>query len=128
MKNMAEDKRYNGWTNYETWLVKLWMDNDQGSDEYWRERAQEAWNDATPGSYEWQTREEEAVSALADEIKEQHEESVESCGVTGVLSDLLNAALSEVNWREIARAYLDEVDKAADDADEDDDEDNSEEE
>ena len=20
------DKTYNGWTNYETWLVKLWMD------------------------------------------------------------------------------------------------------
>ena len=22
---------YNGWTNYETWAVKLWMDNEEGS-------------------------------------------------------------------------------------------------
>ena len=24
-----EDKKYNGWTNYETWLVNLWIDNDE---------------------------------------------------------------------------------------------------
>ena len=24
------DTEYNGWTNYETWNVALWIDNDQG--------------------------------------------------------------------------------------------------
>ena len=33
---------YNGWYNYETWLVNLWMDNDQGSQEMWREHARES--------------------------------------------------------------------------------------
>ena len=27
----VKDTRYNGWTNYETWNVALWLGNDQGS-------------------------------------------------------------------------------------------------
>jgi hypothetical protein len=37
------EKTYNGWTNYETWLVKLWIDNDEGSYHYWTERAREVY-------------------------------------------------------------------------------------
>jgi len=37
---MAQDHKYNGWTNYETWAVKLWMDNEEPSYRYWRERAE----------------------------------------------------------------------------------------
>ena len=39
MNDNMEEKRYNGWTNYETWAVNLWIDNDQGSYTYWREQA-----------------------------------------------------------------------------------------
>ena len=36
------NKEYNGWYNYETWMVNLWMDNNQGSHEMWREIARES--------------------------------------------------------------------------------------
>lgn len=39
-------KEYNGWQNYETWNVALWLDNEQGSYNYWRERAEEIVKDA----------------------------------------------------------------------------------
>ena len=29
---------YQGWTNYETWAVNLWLDNEEGVHDYWRER------------------------------------------------------------------------------------------
>ena len=31
---------YNGWRNYETWVTKLWIDNDQSEEEYWLEEAE----------------------------------------------------------------------------------------
>lgn len=96
---------YNGWTNYETWVVNLWMDNDGFSDDC-REMAARCVRDAAGGS----CPDGAAIRALADELKEQHEEHMQTvCTVPGVFGDLLNGALSSVNWAEIARYYIDEV-------------------
>jgi hypothetical protein len=111
-----ERKEYNGWTNYETWCVNLWMSNDQGSDEYFRELAQEVYDEAekedrADGSPLF-TRTEVATRTLADRLKDQFEEQQsELTGVMGVFADLLGAALSEVDWYEIAEHYIEDVDK-----------------
>ena len=108
---MSEDKTYNGWTNYETWCVALWLGNDGGGSDYWRTRAQEVYDEAEPGEYAWQDRESEATGTLADEIESQHEE-YSPAGISGVYADLLTAAAGKVDWRDIARHYIDDVDKA----------------
>lgn len=112
------DKTYNGWTNYETWNVKLWMDNDQGSYDYWREAAQEAWNEseAKQADHPHWSREECAKFSLADRLKDEHEDAMqtmleESGQQCSMWADLLGAALSEVNWDEIAAGMIDDVDK-----------------
>ena len=105
-----ETKSYNGWTNYETWNVALWFNND--SNEYWPERAEALWNDAEATANF--TREERATFALADQMKGQVEEGTPT--VTGLYADLLNASLSEVNWLEIASHFIDNVDKEEEDA------------
>lgn len=96
------EKTYNGWTNYETWAVKLWIDNDEGPQNYWQEQAEEAFDRAEPERFF--TKSERALLDLADALKELHEEALPE--LTGFAADLLNAAMSEVNWREIAENLL----------------------
>lgn len=99
--------KYNGWTNYETWNVKLWQDNDQGSQEYYSELAGECWKQAKAS--ESFTQDEQASLDLAVILKEESEENAPE--LTGYYADLMNAALSEINWHEIASHYIDEVEK-----------------
>jgi hypothetical protein len=106
--------KYNGWTNYETWCVNLWLGNDQGSDEYWRETAQEIWNEAeTEHSF---TRDERATLDLADRLKDEIEEN-NPITEAMLYSDLLSAAISEVNWYEIAEHFIYDVDKVWEESD-----------
>jgi hypothetical protein len=37
-----DEKRYNGWTNYETWVTALWLDNDYATQFHWREATRES--------------------------------------------------------------------------------------
>lgn len=106
------EKGYNGWSNYETWVTKLWMDNEEDSYRYWQERSQEIYNEAEPDEF---TKLERARLTLADVLKEKHEEAAERTGVptTGVFSDLLSAAMSEIDWREIAESLLNDVEQEA---------------
>ena len=108
-------KEYNGWYNYETWLMNLWMDNDEGSQGYWSEIAQECYDDAEACATF--TREENAVFAFADRLKEEKEQENPVEGAN-FWADMMNAALSEVNYHDIAEHYIDEVEKEEEEVEE----------
>lgn len=100
---------YNGWKNYETWVVALWIDNDYGCYRLRQEMAEEAWQDAEKRrGYKSQTREDSAKCLLAARLKDWVEEMVPELGAS-MFSDLLTAALGEVDWYEIAENWLSEV-------------------
>lgn len=98
--------KYNGWTNYETWSLKLWIYNDQGSDAYWREAAREAWNEAEADRTF--SRKERAAFNLAERLKSETEEAAPELEPS-FFSDVLNAAIGEVNWHEIAKEMINEL-------------------
>jgi hypothetical protein len=90
---------YCGWANYETWLVKLWIDNDQG--------VYELVNDWASSIL---TATEDPEIQLMETLKEWiEEESSEYTPTFGLYSDLLNAAIQNVDWYELAQSYLEEL-------------------
>ena len=92
-----EAGKYNGWTNYETWAVSLWIDNEESSYRYWRQEAARYEQDIAD--------KEDAICGLAAQLKQEISDEAPT-DEPSVYSDLLNAALSEVNWAEIAENWL----------------------
>ena len=104
-------RRYNGWTNYETWCVNLWMSNDHGSYLYWQEISEKCCNNATDdanvASGIW-TKRGAARFRLADVMESEIRESAPDLGAS-MFADLLGSALDEVNWHEIAQSWIDGI-------------------
>jgi len=95
---MAEDKKYNGWTNYETWLCNLWYDNAFTED----------------------ARRCRTLENLAEVIKDYVTQSIEEQvgEEAGFVTDLVNAALSEIDWLDIAERYEEDLAKEVEEEEE----------
>lgn len=101
---------YNGWTNYETWLVTLWLGNDQGTYEYWREQTRAKWGATATPDPDWRTftRQDRTLYKLSDQLKQEiAQDGLPEGTITGLYADMLAAALDEVHWYAIAEHMLD---------------------
>lgn len=103
-----ENKTYNGWTNYETWVVNLLLSNDENSYRYYQERAEAAYEEAEAS--EDFTRAENATFALQKVLDEELSEGFAKIEMPGLYADLLGAALKEVNTYEIAKSMIEDLD------------------
>ncbi len=113
----TQQERYNGWKNYETWAVGMYLDgNYDGPGTYYEtiERVKIALAQDHPASEYW-TVEQSKRFAVADALKNWVEENVNPHMVDDdhpdpqlhpLVSDLLGAALSEVDWQELADARI----------------------
>jgi hypothetical protein len=100
------EKTYNGWTNYETWCVALWINNDPYMQKDWAQRASDLIGDGydrTHGKDDYSN----AACELACQLKDDFEEYASP--LEGFWSDWLNSVLSEVEWREISQSIIDSV-------------------
>ena len=98
--------QYNGWTNYPTWNIALWLDNEPGTVEMWEEEAEELRQEAEEVKPSYYTIDEYIKFTLADRIKEYTEEVNPLASEANTYSDLLGWVLASVYWVEIARHYM----------------------
>ena len=99
MISMSNPNKYNGWTNYETWLCNLWFDNFEFTDIL----------DIFDGCED----NDDILNVIEDYIKDFVNEFVEvsfSPGDShGFIHDMLNSAIETIDFRDIAEHYVDDV-------------------
>jgi len=106
-----KDTTYNGWENYETWAVALWIDNEEHLHNTARSIAAEEYKkavDTIHGPDGINIRDVAAERNTAEAIEEWITDSAPDLGAT-LFADLLTSALSEVNWREVAKHYAEDL-------------------
>jgi len=108
MERERGENGYNGWINYETWAVALWLDNDPASYHYWREQVERHRQGAHDDSSVKRgiiPAELAARCNLANHLKEEVS-NASPLQEASIYADLLNAALSDVDWLEIVDQWL----------------------
>lgn len=83
---MTKYTGYNGWKNKETWLVNLWLGDMLAHDQEYGEKI--------TADY---------VSAIVEEMASAAGEG----GMNDLITDLLNCALGEIDYRELAAHFQD---------------------
>jgi len=82
-----------GWKNYETWLVMMWINNEEYSQLHWQAMARTM-----------------TCRSLAENMKDEYQDSLNNTkSLAGIWLDLITSALEEVCWREIAEHFIEEV-------------------
>tara|TARA_R100000084_G_scaffold104258_1_gene60727 strand:- start:969 stop:1364 length:396 start_codon:yes stop_codon:yes gene_type:complete len=98
VNELSFKETYNGWTNYETWCLNIWIDNDQ----YLNERKAELIREVTLHYDDKQAYE---LSLLLENMVEELKDNALE---VGLLSDLLGGAIGKINFFELAEHYIED--------------------
>ena len=99
-------KEYNGWTNWETWNCKLWLDNDQSV--YWELQDMcklylEENKQDSRSAYDFGER-------IHDFVLDLYEDG-DAEKLWGFFTDVVYQAMRDVNWTEIAQHMIDDAEE-----------------
>ena len=111
---------YQGWQNYPTWCIHLWISNEEGLYRAWRDEARTCREDAPghwrpsglSGSDPVRELKFATIVDLADKLKDswEYQASEPENRQEGFWADLQSWALAQVDWQEVAAALLEELD------------------
>lgn len=101
----VNDTTYNGWSNYPTWAVNLWLSNDEGL----HNEALEIAADTKRGQIDGHNYPDWGIGVLAEIYKRWVRDDLAPNLEASFAADLLGYALDQVDWREIATGWLEAV-------------------
>lgn len=103
---------YEGWSNYPTWCVNLWLANDEG---LYHEALDVVRTAIERPKLCMPTEAQQAVHDVADALKDWLETIGEADGLNpaeaGIASDLVTWAFNQVDWRELAESWIETCDE-----------------
>ena len=94
---MSTDETYNGWSNYPTWAVNLWLGNDEI-----------LYNETVEMAEAYAGMDRPKIE-LADRLKQWVRDELAPDLGASFAADLLGYALDEVDWLEIAEHWYDDA-------------------
>src|SRR5436309_1985126 len=100
---------FNGFTNYQTWCVSWWLGSDQEMCRRCRDLASQATTivqEASRVIHGIGTTAEATRNLLADSLRELIGELNPLADQTSLFTDLMDDALGEVDWHQIADEFL----------------------
>lgn len=91
-------KEYNGWSNWETWVAKLWLDNDESVHAMIVQMVQDGKQDDGDGitgqeleEFVWNTFDPDGLYSFNKEAN--------------LFQEFVSSGMNQANWNEIAAAY-----------------------
>ena len=93
-----DTQKYNGWTNYATWLCNLWFDNFDFSDDI------EDLSDDCDSPMDLLPLIENHIELVVEDYLDAVVDEK-----NGFVSDLIQAAYNDIDFRDIAEHYVDDV-------------------
>jgi len=95
--------KYNGWSNYETWLCNMWFNDFDFTYQM------DLFDNCEDNCDVLDIIENYIMIFVKEHVEEYVEYSLPPSDQHGFIHDMLNAAISEIDWRDIAEHYVDDV-------------------
>ena len=96
MKPKNTENSYNGWSNYDTWCFKLWLDNEQNTQEMILNVVKFAFK---------MDKQSNAIYYIQKFLEDYANDNAPKL-VNGFYSDVLSASIRSINYYQIADAYF----------------------
>ena len=102
VEEQIEDNTYNGWTNKETWLVNVWLNNDYDLYKHYISTLTEIVEKQSNVLYTNRLVIDELKEIVWEIYREEHREF-------GLINDLIETSLNNVDWSILAEHYIEEI-------------------
>ena len=96
------DDTYNGWKNKETWLVNVWLNNDYDLYKHYISTLTEIVEKQSNVLYTNRLVIDELKEIVWEIYREEHREF-------GLINDLIETSLNNVDWSILAEHYIEEI-------------------